>query len=143
MTTRGPVNGRHVSYIYWFKIMSLAGVDPATSGQGGETWEEPPTGAPLVVPCYIYGKIYYKCLHMCIVWGATGLGLSPSPWSHIVLHMTQCYTIRHARGCVFVPTVIQMTRHLSFDHWLVEREPMFILARGRMGHTTLPLTVRG
>jgi len=37
MMTRGPVNGRHVSYIYWFKIMSLAGVDLATSGQGGET----------------------------------------------------------------------------------------------------------
>ena len=63
MTTRGPVNGRYVSYIHWFKIMLLAGVDPVTSGQGGETWEEPLTGAPLVVPCYICGKIY---LNVCI-----------------------------------------------------------------------------
>jgi hypothetical protein len=79
-----------------------------------------------------------------LVWGATGLGLSPSPWSHIVLHMTQRYTIWvRARVVVFDPTVIQTTRHLAFDHWLVEREPMFILARSRMGHTTLPLTVRG
>jgi len=78
---------------------------------------------------------------MCIVWGAIGLGLSSSSWSHIVLHMTQCYTIQACVRLFFVPTVIQMTRHLSFDHWLVEREPMFILAHGRMGHTTLPLTV--
>jgi hypothetical protein len=63
MMTHSPVNGCHVSYNYWFKIMSLAGVDPATSGQGGETWQEPPTGAPLVVPCNIYGKIY---LNVCI-----------------------------------------------------------------------------
>ena len=79
----------------------------------------------------------------CIVWGMTGSGLSPSPWSHIVLHMTQCYTIRARVRLCFVPTIIQTTRHLSFDHWLVEREPMFILAHGRMGHTTLPLTVKG
>jgi hypothetical protein len=63
MTTRGPVNDSHVSYIYWFKIMSLVGVDPTTSGKGGETWQEPPTNAPLVVPCNIYGKIY---LNVCI-----------------------------------------------------------------------------
>jgi hypothetical protein len=63
MTTRGPVNGRHMSYIHWFKIMSFVGVDPTTSGQGGETWEELPTGMPLVVPCYICGKIY---LNSCI-----------------------------------------------------------------------------
>jgi hypothetical protein len=42
------------------KFMSLAGVDPATSGQGGKTWQEPPTGMPLVVPCNIYGEIYLK-----------------------------------------------------------------------------------
>jgi hypothetical protein len=53
-----------------------------------------------------------------------------------------CFNTVHARLC-FVPTVIQMTRHLSFDHWLVEREPMFILLHGRMGHMTFPLTVRG
>jgi hypothetical protein len=58
MTKRGPVNGRHVSYIHWFKIMLLVGVDPVTSGQGGETWKDPSTGTPLVVPCYIYGKIF-------------------------------------------------------------------------------------
>ena len=46
--------------------MSLAGVDPATSGQGGETWQEPPTRAPLVVPCYIYGAIYiYMFVYAC------------------------------------------------------------------------------
>ena len=32
VTTRGPVNGHHVSSIIWLKLMSLAGVDPATSG---------------------------------------------------------------------------------------------------------------
>jgi hypothetical protein len=80
---------------------------------------------------------------MCIVLGATGLGLSPSPWSHIVLtYDPMLYHSAHAWLC-FVPMVIQTTRHFSFDHWLVEREPMFILARGRMGHTTLPLTARG
>jgi hypothetical protein len=63
MMTRGPVNGHHVSYIYWFKIMSLAEVDPATSGQGGKTWQEPPTDVPLVVPCNIYDEIY---LNVCI-----------------------------------------------------------------------------
>jgi hypothetical protein len=71
MTTRGLVNGHHVSYIHWFKIMSLARVDPVTSGQGGETWEEPPTGAPLVVPCYICGKIYLnvlKCVYLGRDW---------------------------------------------------------------------------
>jgi hypothetical protein len=47
------------------------------------------------------------------------------------------------RMVVFVPMVRQMTHHLALDHYLVEQEPMFILARGRMGHTTFPLTVRG
>jgi hypothetical protein len=79
-----------------------------------------------------------------LVWGATGPGLSPGPWSHIVLHMTQRYTIRaRMHAVVFDPTVIQTTLHLAFDHWLMEREPMFMLAHGHMGHTTLPLTVRG
>jgi hypothetical protein len=58
MVTHGPVNGCHVSYIYWFKIMLLVGVDLATSGQGGETWEGPPTSVPLVGPCYIYDNIF-------------------------------------------------------------------------------------
>jgi hypothetical protein len=68
MATCGPVNGLHVSYIPWFKIMLLARVNPATSGQGGETWEEPPTGVPLVGPCYIYGNIFiYVCI--CVYLG--------------------------------------------------------------------------
>jgi hypothetical protein len=63
MATRGPVNGHHVSYIHWFKTMLLARVDPATFGQGDETWEGPPTGAPLFGPCYIYGNIFiYVCI---------------------------------------------------------------------------------
>jgi hypothetical protein len=31
MMTRGPISGRHVSLVVWFKSLSLAGVDPATS----------------------------------------------------------------------------------------------------------------
>jgi hypothetical protein len=65
MMTHGPVNGRHVSYIYWFKIMLLVGVGPATSEQGGKTWQEPPTGMPLVVPCNIYGKLYLN-VFICV-----------------------------------------------------------------------------
>jgi hypothetical protein len=54
-TTRGPVNGRHVSSIIWLKLMSLAGVDPATSGQGQRLGKEPPTGMPPCITYYIYG----------------------------------------------------------------------------------------
>jgi hypothetical protein len=54
-TTRGPVNGRHVSSIIWLKLMSLPGVDPATSGQGKLLGKEPPTGTPPCVTYYIYG----------------------------------------------------------------------------------------
>ena len=78
MMTHSPVNGYHVSYNYWFKIMSLAGVDLATSGQGRETSQEPPTGAPLVVPCNIYGKIYLN-VSICVYFGArSGSGLAPA-----------------------------------------------------------------
>jgi hypothetical protein len=49
------------------KLMSLAGVDPATSGQGQRLGKEPPTGAPPVVPCYIYGAIYiYIYMYVCV-----------------------------------------------------------------------------
>ena len=133
------------------KLMSLAGVDPATSGQGQILGKESTTGMPPVVPCYIYGAIYiyiyiyiYICLYMHVVWGTTGPGLSPSPWSHDMLHITHSYIIwTHTHAVVFVPTVISTTRHLAFDHWLMEQDPMLMLVRGRMGHTTLPLTVRG
>jgi hypothetical protein len=54
-TTRGPVNGHHVSSIIWLKLMSLAGVDPVTSRQGKRLGKEPPTGATPLVTYYIYG----------------------------------------------------------------------------------------
>jgi hypothetical protein len=53
------------------KLMSLAGVDPATSEQGQRLGKEPPTDAPLVVPCYIYDYIY---IYIYIYIYACGLG---------------------------------------------------------------------
>ena len=38
---------------------------------------------------------------MRVVWGATGPGLSPSPWSHDMLHITHNYIIwMHVHGYV-------------------------------------------
>jgi hypothetical protein len=54
MLARGPIHGRHVSLVDWFKIFATAGLDPATSGLGEETWEGLPTGAPPYEPYYIY-----------------------------------------------------------------------------------------
>jgi hypothetical protein len=55
--------------------MSLAGVDPATSGQGQRLGKELPTGAPIVVPCYIYGAIYiYIYIYIYMFVYACGLG---------------------------------------------------------------------
>jgi hypothetical protein len=64
--------------LFCLKIMSLVGVDPATSGQGKRLGKEPPTGVPPVVPCYIYGAIYiYVCT--CVWFGARpGRGLAPT-----------------------------------------------------------------
>jgi hypothetical protein len=42
--------------LFGLKLMSLAGVDPATSGQGKRLGKEPPTGMPPFVTYYIYGK---------------------------------------------------------------------------------------
>jgi hypothetical protein len=118
MATHGPVNGRHVSYIHWFKIMMLAGVNPATSGQGGETWEEPPTGVPLFF-LVIYMEKYLYMFAYVYSWGATGLGLSPSPWSHIALtYDPLLYHLVRARGCVLI-----------WFQWLYKRP------------TTCPLTI--
>jgi hypothetical protein len=36
MTTRGPVNGRHVSYIYWFKIYVVGRSRPRDLRAGGK-----------------------------------------------------------------------------------------------------------
>jgi hypothetical protein len=83
------------------KLMSLAGVDPATSGQGQRLGKEPPTGAPpLFLVIYMVQYNIYISLYMRVVWGATGPGLSPSPWSHDMLHITHSYIIwMRAHGC--------------------------------------------
>jgi hypothetical protein len=69
------------------KLMSLEGVDPATSGQVQRLGKEPPIGIPPVVPCYIYGAIYIY-IYVCIcVWSGArpGWGLAPA------LGRTICY----------------------------------------------------
>jgi hypothetical protein len=70
----------------------------------------------------IYMEIYLYMFAYVDSWGATGLGLSPSPWSHIALtYDPLLYRLARARlHFDLVSTVIQMTRHLSFNHWLVE-----------------------
>jgi hypothetical protein len=67
------------------KLMSLVGVNPATSGQGQRLGKDPPTDAPPIVPCYIYGAMY---IYVCIcVWfrARPGWGLAPA------LGRTICY----------------------------------------------------
>ena len=54
MLTRGPICGRHVSLVVWFKSLSLAGVDPATSRQGKRLSKELSTSMPPCVAYYVY-----------------------------------------------------------------------------------------
>ena len=118
MTTCGPVNGHHVSSIIWFKNYVVGQSQPHDLRAGAKTWQRAAnrcaTNCSLL---YIWCNIYI-CLYMRVVWGVTGPGLSPSPWSHDMLHITHSYII-WTRAVVFVPTVISTTRHLAFDHWLM------------------------
>jgi hypothetical protein len=71
---------------------------------------------------FIYMAIYLYMFEYVDSWGATGLGLSPSPWSHIALtYDPLLYRLACAWLCFdLVSKVIQTTCHLSFNHWLVE-----------------------
>jgi hypothetical protein len=55
--------------------MSLARVDPTTSGQGKRLGKEPPTGVPPVVPCYIYGAYIYIYIYIYIYMFVYACGL--------------------------------------------------------------------
>jgi hypothetical protein len=101
VTTRGPINGRHVSSIYWFKTYVVGRSRPRDLRAGAKTWKRAAnwcaTSCSLL---YVWCNIYI-CLYMRVVWGVTRLGLSPSPWSHDMLHITHIYIIwAYARGCV-------------------------------------------
>jgi hypothetical protein len=102
MTTRGPVNGHHVSSIYWFKTYVVGRSRPRDLRAGAKTWQRAANQVPPVVPCYIYGAIYiYMFVYACGLGRTTGPRLSPSPWSHDMLHITPSYIIwMHVRGCV-------------------------------------------
>jgi hypothetical protein len=86
----------------WLKLVSLAGVDPATSGQGQRLGKEPPTGVPPCVVYYICDPELYLNLNVCVVWAATGPGLSPSPWSRAISYMTHNYVIWCARARLYI-----------------------------------------
>jgi hypothetical protein len=102
MRTCGPVNGCHMSSIYWFKTYVVGQSRPRDLRAGAKTWQraanQHDTNCSLL---YIWFNIYI-CLYIHVVWGATGPGLSPSPWSHDMLHITHIYIIwTRAGGCVF------------------------------------------
>jgi hypothetical protein len=79
-----------------------------------------------------------------MVGAGPGWGLAPAP-GRIYNTYDHCYIVGMRTRLHFdlVSTVIQMTRHLSINHWLLETGPIFALARGHMGHTTIALAVRG
>jgi hypothetical protein len=70
----------------------------------------------------IYMTIYLYMFAYVDSWDTTGLGLSPSPWSHIALtYDPLLYRLERAwLRFDLVSMVIQTTHHFSFNHWLVE-----------------------
>jgi hypothetical protein len=72
-----------------------------------------------------------------------GWGLAPAPGC-IYNTYDHCYIVGRAWLCFdLVSMVIQMTHHLSINHWLLETGPIFALVCGHMGHTTITLAVMG
>jgi hypothetical protein len=84
MTTCGPVNGRHMSSIYWFKTYVVGRIRPRDLRAGAKTWQRAvnrhATSCSLL---YIWCNIYV-CI--CVWFGARpGRGLAPA------LGRTICY----------------------------------------------------
>jgi hypothetical protein len=79
--------------------------------------------------------------------GGPGWGLAPAPGRIHYNDMTICITICARAGMCFGLNSVQRlykrpaTCSLTIGLW--KRGPMFALARGHMGHTTIALAVRG
>jgi hypothetical protein len=59
MATRGPINDRHVSHVYWFKIFETDRTQPRDLRAGEETWQGIPTGTRPYEAYYING---FECI---------------------------------------------------------------------------------
>jgi hypothetical protein len=90
LVPRGPGMGCHVAPCYWllFKIYGVHGDRTPDLPTMEKLWQSPPCQRATHMFLVIYMILYIFKFDCFMVGRGSGLGLSPSPRSHIYYHMT-------------------------------------------------------